>query len=130
MTLSDEDVTEILRIIDESQLAEIHVETDGFTLHVIRDGGRGEGSPRPQSDTVTVTAPMLGVFYTADAPGEEPFVSQGSSVEPDTTLCIIEVMKMMNSVTAGVAGTVVEVCQQNGDMVQEGAPLFRIAPAA
>jgi acetyl-CoA carboxylase biotin carboxyl carrier protein len=71
---------------------------------------------------------MLGIFYAADAPGEAPFVEQGSSVDPDTTVCIIEVMKMMNSVPAGVTGTVVEVCQENGDMVQEGDVLFRIAP--
>lgn len=141
MTLSDEDVREILQIIDETPLAEIHLETDGFTLHVIRSAAGDEASesravtrrdpepsPPPTTDLVTVNAPMLGVFYAADAPGEEPFVSRGSRVEPDTTVCIIEVMKMMNSVPAGITGTVIEICQENGDMVQEGDPLFRIAP--
>jgi acetyl-CoA carboxylase biotin carboxyl carrier protein len=141
MTLTDEDVREILRIIDETPLAEFHVETDDFTLHVTRhmDGGEpsapprastggAEGSPPSTKDVVMIEAPMLGVFYAADAPGEEPFVKPGSRVEPDTTVCIIEVMKMMNSVPAGVSGTVIEVCKENGDMVKEGEPLFRIAP--
>lgn len=125
MTLTDEDVAEILRIIDETPLAEIHVETDGFSLHVTRN--LDEGSP-PSKDVVTIEAPMLGVFYAADAPGEPPFVKEGDRVEPDTTVCIIEVMKMMNSVPAGVAGTVIEVCKENADMVKEGEPLFRVAP--
>jgi biotin carboxyl carrier protein len=73
---------------------------------------------------------MLGVFYRADSPGSEPFVKPGSPVEPDTTVCIIEVMKMMNSVPAGVTGTVVEVCQENAAIVEEGAPLFRVRHAA
>ncbi len=141
MTLTEEDVREILRIIDETPLAEFHVETDGFTLHVTRnmDGGEpsapprastgdAEGSPPSTQDSITIEAPMLGIFYAADAPGEEPFVKPGSRVEPDTTVCIIEVMKMMNSVPAGVSGTVVEVCRDNGEMVKEGDPLFRIAP--
>ena len=53
---------------------------------------------------------MLGTFYRASAPGQHPYVDVGSPVEPDTVVCLIEVMKMMNSIKAGVAGTVVEVC--------------------
>jgi acetyl-CoA carboxylase biotin carboxyl carrier protein len=91
-----------------------------------------EPAARPvpaQAALVTIGAPMLGVFYAADGPGERPFVEVGSSVEPDTTVCIIEVMKMMNSVPAGVAGTVVDVCAENAAIVEEGAPLFRVAPS-
>ncbi len=69
---------------------------------------------------------MLGTFYRAESPGAAPFVEVGAEVEPDTTVCIIEVMKMMNSVPAGLAGTVVEVCPENGELVEYGAPLFRI----
>lgn len=128
MPLSDEDIREILRIIDETPLAELRVQTDGFSLHVVKDAPPGEsrapsdGSPAPpaaearpapprSADLITVTAPMLGVFYRAEGPGKEPFVELGSEVAPDTTLCIIEVMKMMNSIPAGIAGTVAEVCQ-------------------
>ena len=69
---------------------------------------------------------MLGIFYGADGPGERPFVEVGSHVQEHTTVAIIEVMKMMNSVPAGVNGTVVEVCAENAAVVEEGAALFRV----
>ena len=69
---------------------------------------------------------MLGTFYRAPAPGDEPFVDVGTAVEPDTVVGLIEVMKMMNSIEAGVAGTIVEVCAENAAVVEAGAPLFRI----
>jgi biotin carboxyl carrier protein len=137
--LSDEDIREILRIIDETPLAEFRLDADGFSLHVVKGGAEGPPAsdtataptaPDSTDDILTIDAPMLGVFYRADSPGSEPFVKPGSPVEPDTTVCIIEVMKMMNSVPAGVTGTVVEVCQENAAIVEEGAPLFRVRQAA
>ena len=132
MALSDEDVREILRIIDDSQLAEIHIETDGFSLHV-RKGGGEASAPPPTTDAesdglVTIPAPMLGTFYRAEAPGKPPFVEVGTKIEPDTIVCIIEVMKMMNSVPAGVAGTIAEVFPDNAELVEYGQPLFRVEP--
>ena len=72
---------------------------------------------------------MLGTFYRAEAPGQPPFVEVGRQVEPDTIVCIIEVMKMMNSVPAGVAGTITEVVAENAELVEYGEPLFRVEPA-
>jgi acetyl-CoA carboxylase biotin carboxyl carrier protein len=138
MGLSDDDVREILRIIDESSLQELRIETEGFSLHVLRDGAapaepdtptRPQERPDEPKRLITIEAPMLGTLYLAEGPGQPPFVEVGSRVEADTTVCIIEVMKMMNSVGAGVAGTVAEVCEENGQFVQEGQPLFRVAPA-
>jgi biotin carboxyl carrier protein len=141
MPLTDDDVREILRIVDSSPLREIRVQTDGFSLHVVKDGGDPvpepdpdpELAPAPESpapqDLVTIEAPMLGVFYGADGPGERPFVEVGSRVQEHTTVAIIEVMKMMNSVPAGVSGTVVEVCAENAAVVEEGAALFRVNPS-
>ena len=74
----------------------------------------------------TIAAPMLGMFYRASAPGEEPFVEVGSKVGPDTVVGLIEVMKMMNAVPAGITGTIVEACVENAQLVEDGAPLFRI----
>jgi acetyl-CoA carboxylase biotin carboxyl carrier protein len=134
MPLSDEDVREILRIIDESELDELRIETDGFSLHV-RRGRRAEvpapePPPAPDADgAVTIDSPMLGTFYRADSPGAAPFVERGSAVEPDTIVCIIEVMKMMNSIPAGVSGRIVEVCPENAQLVEYGQPLFRVQPA-
>ena len=69
---------------------------------------------------------MLGTFYRAAAPGATPFVDVGARVEPDTVVCLIEVMKMMNSIPAGVSGTVVEVCAENAEPVEYGAVLFKV----
>jgi acetyl-CoA carboxylase biotin carboxyl carrier protein len=161
MGLSHEDVREILRIIDESDLDELSIETDGFSLHVSKssparstptvddarggpgsEGARGSKAPvesesprapakRAQKSAeedglVDIPSPMLGTFYRAESPGAPPFVEVGAEVEPGTTVCIIEVMKMMNSIPAGVAGTVEEICPENGQLVEYGEPLFRV----
>ncbi|HTP21224.1 MAG TPA: biotin/lipoyl-containing protein, partial [Solirubrobacteraceae bacterium] len=87
-------------------------------------------APANESDGLgTITAPMLGTFYRAEAPGKPPFVDVGARVEPDTIVCIIEVMKMMNSVPAGVSGTIAEIVPGNAELVEYGQPLFRVTPA-
>jgi acetyl-CoA carboxylase biotin carboxyl carrier protein len=160
MALSDEDVREILRIIDESGVDELRIESEGLSLHVRRGAAAATPPPVPpappaplarpapapespegptapavaedrQDDgRLTIESPMLGTFYRAESPGKDPFIEVGSSVEPGTTVCIIEVMKMMNSVSAGVSGTVVEICPQNAELVEYGEPLFRVTPAS
>lgn len=132
MPIDEDDVREILRLIDESDVAELRVETDGLSLYV----RRGDAAPdveRPAEEPPTeglhpIVAPMLGVFYRAPAPGATPFVDVGARVEETTVVCLIEVMKMMNAVPAGVAGTIVEVCATNAEAVEYGAPLFRVEP--
>jgi acetyl-CoA carboxylase biotin carboxyl carrier protein len=75
-----------------------------------------------------VKAPMVGTFYRAPAPGKPPFVEVGQSVEPDTVVCIIEVMKLMNSIEAGVRGVVKEIVVQDAAAVDYGAALMGIEP--
>lgn len=70
-----------------------------------------------------VTAPVVGVFYSAAAPGSEPFVKPGDQVRKGQTLCIVEAMKMMNEITAEFDGVVTEIVPQDGDLVEYGAPL-------
>jgi acetyl-CoA carboxylase biotin carboxyl carrier protein len=141
MALTDDDIREILRIIDESKLDELRVETEGFTLHVRKDGSglsvasrdsltesaaAAPGVTTAQPAGGTIDAPMLGTFYRAPAPGEAPFVDVGDEVEPGTVVGLIEVMKMMNSIEARVSGTIEAVCAENAEIVEAGAPLFRI----
>lgn len=155
MPLSDDDIHEILRLIDESDVAELHIETEAFSLHVVRGDAAGAGTepdqpPRaaapeasrphvsagsavdavhgetPTQAVHTISAPMLGTFYRAQAPGAPPFVDEGTQVEPDTIVGLIEVMKMMNPVPAGVVGTIVEVCAENAQLVEHGEPLFHV----
>ncbi|MEA2456165.1 MAG: acetyl-CoA carboxylase biotin carboxyl carrier protein [Thermoleophilaceae bacterium] len=135
MALTDEDVREILRLIDESELDELRIETADFKLHVVRGGAAAPevepepARPAPRSDGAahTIQAPMPGTFYRAEGPGMAAFVDVGTEVEPDTVVCLIEIMKMMNSVQAGVSGTVVEICVEDAELVADGAPLFRVA---
>lgn len=80
----------------------------------------------PESQGVEVTAPMVGVFYAAPAPGDEPFVRVGSKVKAGETLCIIEAMKVLNEVAAEADGEVLEICVADGDLVEFGSCLMRI----
>ena len=69
---------------------------------------------------------MVGIFYTAPSPEAEPFVKVGSKVKKGDTLCIIEAMKLMNDVVAEEDGEIVEVCAENGSLVEFGQTLFKI----
>lgn len=80
----------------------------------------------PEPKGIEVTAPMVGVFYAAPAPGDEPFVHVGSKVKAGETLCIIEAMKVLNEVTAETDGEVLEICVADGDLVEFDSCLMRI----
>ena len=80
----------------------------------------------PELMGAEVTAPMVGVFYAAPAPGDEPFVHVGSKVKAGETLCIIEAMKVLNEVTTEADGEVLEICVADGDLVEFGSCLMRI----
>jgi biotin carboxyl carrier protein len=127
--LTPEDVQEILRLIDESQFDELELETPRFTIRFTRGAPPAEEAAPEKAAAdglVEVASPMVGTFYRAPSPGAPPFVEVGSAVESGTQVCIIEVMKLMNSVVAGVSGVVAEVCAQNGAPVQYGDVLFRV----
>jgi biotin carboxyl carrier protein len=134
--LTPEDVKEILRLVDGSQFDEFELETPRLTIRFRRGESaipESTAAPTPPAEAraglVDVTAPMVGTFYRAPAPGEAPFVDVGSPVEAATQVCILEVMKLMSAVTAGAPGVVAEICRENGEVVGYGDLLFRIRPA-
>jgi acetyl-CoA carboxylase biotin carboxyl carrier protein len=86
-------------------------------------------SPSVPASWVAVTAPNLGTFYRAPKPGSPPFVEIGQPVEPDTEICLIEVMKLFTTLQAGVKGIVKQVCVKDAVMVEFGDTLFYIEPA-
>ncbi|MFD9664888.1 acetyl-CoA carboxylase biotin carboxyl carrier protein [Rhodococcus sp. NPDC059968] len=89
-----------------------------------------EQTPAPPTpEGTTVPAPMIGVFYRCPSPGAPPFVEPGERVEPDTTIGIIEVMKLMNPVTAGVSGTLTEILVKDNEQVEYGQPLAVVTEA-
>jgi acetyl-CoA carboxylase biotin carboxyl carrier protein len=86
--------------------------------------------PPSEPGLAEVASPLLGIFYRAPKPGEPPFVEIGSRVTEDTVVGIIEVMKLMNSVRAGVKGEVTEILALNGVLVEYGEVLLRVRPEA
>jgi acetyl-CoA carboxylase biotin carboxyl carrier protein len=146
--LTAANVREILAILEASTFDELLLETEGLKLTLRRNGAIGEARPAPvvvseraapmpaltptpparEAGLVTVAAPMLGVYYRAPKPGAEPFVQVGARVAADTIIGLIEVMKLMNAVPAGVAGEVVEIVAGDGGLVEYGQAILRIRP--
>ena len=157
MTLTANDVSAILQVLEDSSFDELSLEMDGVKLTL----RRGEGSattaapaarpvapteapkatqakpakaaaaaPSADPNAIDVPSPMLGVFYRAPKPGEPPFVEVGAAVEEDTIIGIIEVMKLMNTVRAGVRGEVVDILAENGALVEFDQTLLRVRKAA
>jgi acetyl-CoA carboxylase biotin carboxyl carrier protein len=155
VTLTAKDVAEIMRLLEQSGFDSLSLEIDGVKLNVQRGSARpatvaaaAVGEPASESQTqpqqpatrktnppsapglAEVTSPLLGIFYRAPKPGEPPFVEVGARVDEDTVVGIIEVMKLMNSVHAGVKGEVVEILAGNGTLVEYGEVLLRVRPEA
>jgi len=151
VSLSAKDVAEILRMLEESTFDTLSLEVDGMKLNLqrksakptqpsrIENRDRTQQQPGPlrpahkdsrpsQPGLLEVPAPLLGIFYRAPKPGEPPFVEVGSKVEENTVIGIIEVMKLMTPVNAGVKGEVVEILADNGAAVEYGEILIRLRP--
>jgi acetyl-CoA carboxylase biotin carboxyl carrier protein len=91
-----------------------------------RPAGTTRGAGAASEGDEVIRSPMVGTFYRSPEPGAPPFVEPGTRVEPATIVCIIEVMKLMNSVAAGVSGVVTHVFVENAQMVEHGQPLIAI----
>jgi len=158
MNLTNEDVQEILQLLDATSFNELHLETDRFKLALRRDGAgewtqtlqvvaqpsllasaespalspaqvqpaRGEATADTQ--LVEVRASLPGTFYRAPQPGAPPFVEIGAAVEATTVVCIIETMKLMNSIRAETRGSIAEICLADAQFAAKGAVLMRIRP--
>ncbi len=76
-----------------------------------------------------ITAPMVGIFYTAPSPDESDYVARGQTVKPGDVVCIIEAMKIMNQIEADAGGKLLDILVENGEAVEYGQPLFVVEPA-
>ncbi|MGB5695240.1 MAG: acetyl-CoA carboxylase biotin carboxyl carrier protein [Polyangiales bacterium] len=145
MKLDLDQLRELIRLLDESNLTEIEVEHDDDRIRVRREPGPSVGATASETATAVVhsahpagapgteeeekdyvTSPFVGTFYRAPSPESEPFVEMGDSFVPGQVLCIVEAMKLMNEIEAEAAGTVVEILVENGAPVEYGDRLFRI----
>ena len=146
MTLTAADVDRIMQLLEASHFDRLSLEVDGLKLELARSGAP---VPRPappppeppvppppapaiaasrEAGLVEIRSPLLGIFYRAPRPGEPPFVEVGARVEEDSIIGIIEVMKLMNTARAGVAGEVVEILGANGELVEYGEVLMLVRP--
>jgi len=83
----------------------------------------------PAAETgVLIKSPTVGTFYSAPGPDDPPFVTVGSKIKPDTTVCIVEAMKVFNPIPAEVSGTISAILANDGDAVEFDQPLFRVDP--
>jgi acetyl-CoA carboxylase biotin carboxyl carrier protein len=82
-----------------------------------------------EDGTVAITSPLIGRFYTQSEPGADAFVAVGDTVGPDSTVALIEVMKLFTAIPAGRSGTITEICVANKDIVEYGQVLFRVKPS-
>jgi acetyl-CoA carboxylase biotin carboxyl carrier protein len=85
-----------------------------------------ESEAEPDADLYKITSPIVGTFYRAPGPEKEPYVNEGSKVSPETTVCIVEAMKLMNEIQAEVSGEIVRIYVENGQPVEYGQPLFGV----
>jgi oxaloacetate decarboxylase alpha subunit len=139
-------IQEIVRIVQESGIAEVTIEEDGMRISVrstpdLPPGGQGEAPlalPEPEQPAasavtgtlVRVESPMVGTFYRAAQPGSPPFVEEGDVVAPGQTLCILEAMKLMNEVKAEIEAVVRTIRVENAAPVEFGQVLFELEPLA
>jgi acetyl-CoA carboxylase biotin carboxyl carrier protein len=146
MRLDLEQLRELIRLLDESNLTEIEVEQDDDRIRVRRDpvavagavtsqsvsaevaseAPGAAGVPHVDENGVYVTSPFVGTFYRAPSPDADAFVEVGDEVAAGQVLCIVEAMKLMNEIEAEAAGTIVEILVENGKPVEYGDRLFRI----
>jgi acetyl-CoA carboxylase biotin carboxyl carrier protein len=146
--ITRDDIIQILKMVTESDIDELHVETGDLKL-IIKKYGREESvqplesslppTPLPSQTTVQkpepvpieeengfipIKAPMLGTFYRRPKPDAPPFVEVGQLVKEEDVVCIIEVMKLFNMVRAGVKGRIVKICAENAQLVEYNQVLF------
>ena len=169
MDLTEEEVREILRLVEESSFDYLQINAGELNISIAKGGqvpqpwnqpaAQGAPAPAPVAPQaaapapppqgapaapaapaakagprtygpaiVPVEAPMVGTFYAAPDPESPPFVEAGAKVAPDTTVGLIEVMKVFTAVSAGVSGVITEMCVQDAELIEYGQVLFRVRP--
>ena len=146
------EIKELIEILDQSNLTEINIEdnkgsvvnlkkekeTEIITPQVAQQPAPSvaqpqvaQSAPQVSEDTqsqevVADNAPMVGTFYKSPSPEEGAYVQVGDKVSNDTTVCILEAMKLFNEIQAEISGEIVEILVEDGQMVEYGQPLFKV----
>ncbi|AVQ33100.1 acetyl-CoA carboxylase biotin carboxyl carrier protein [Staphylococcus muscae] len=144
------EIKELIEMLDQSNLTEIKIEnkdskislkkekiTQQITAASVPNVAQVNPEPSPIEQTLpvqqdvteelkTISAPMVGTFYKAPSPEESPYVQVGDQVNPETTVCILEAMKLFNEIQAEVSGEIAEILVEDGQMVEYGQALFKV----
>jgi acetyl-CoA carboxylase biotin carboxyl carrier protein len=149
--MSTERIQELLQLMEAHDLVELELKEENFKVRLSKQGAglplmqavphaalpaapqggasepaAGAGAAAPGEGLPVIESPIVGTFYTAPAPEADPFVKVGDKVGKETVVCIVEAMKVMNEVHAGIGGVIAEILVENGEAVEFGQPLFRI----
>ncbi|MBF7017035.1 acetyl-CoA carboxylase biotin carboxyl carrier protein [Staphylococcus durrellii] len=150
------EIKELIEILDQSSLTEINIEDKGNVVNLKKEKETEIITPQISQQPMqqvahqqelatapvvnnadntagaaeisgkTINAPMVGTFYKSPSPEESAYVQVGDSVSNDTTVCILEAMKLFNEIQAEVTGEIVEILVEDGQMVEYGQPLFKV----
>jgi acetyl-CoA carboxylase biotin carboxyl carrier protein len=149
------EIKELIRLISEKGFTEFEIEREGFRMRIIRSNNPGPVSPadhlvampqphteaalqpapsqssppeerQPEETLHIIKSPLVGTFYRSPSPNSEPFVKVGDRIEPETIVCIVEAMKLMNNIQSEISGVVAKIYAENGQPVEYGQPLFGV----
>ncbi len=140
------EIKELLLTIDKTNLGYVKLQIENLNLEVSKNKVTNHFSEsisntktienidvdmNPKLEIISedlhiIKAPLMGTFYKSSSPNSEPFIRVGDKIDKNTTLCIVEAMKLMNEITSDVCGEVVEVLVDNEDLVEYNQPLFKI----
>lgn len=148
-------IKQVVEMMKRSEISEFEIEEKDFKLRLSRKNGETQiiqaaapvaaapiaaaapaaaapaaaAAPVEEKGISIVKSPMVGTFYAAASPESPAFAKVGTKVSADSTVCIIEAMKVMNEIQAEISGTVTEVLIENGEAVEYGQPLFKVKTA-
>ena len=135
--MNESDIRKYAMLMKELELTGLEITENNQVVRLERSAPVSAAAPvaapaepmvaqQESTDGISVTSPIVGLFYAAPAENAEPYVSLGDRVKRGQTLCIVEAMKLMNEITAEFDGVVEKICVANGQMVEYGTELFRI----
>lgn len=151
------DIKAVIDLMKKNSVSEFEMEREGFKIRLKRSGGgavyeegaqvayipqpmalpspavgvaapAGAPAPAPAASGLEIKSPMIGTFYRSPSPEAASYVDVGAEVGPDTVVCIIEAMKVMNEIKAEVKGVITEILIDNAKPVEFGQPMFRVRP--
>ena len=150
------DLKKVVQIMNDNGLVEIEIEEEGKRLRLRKPDGSaptvlaavpgaapavmpvgppvpaapaGGAAPAEDAGLFTITAPMVGTFYRSPSPDADTYAEVGAKIGPESVVCILEAMKVMNEIKAECSGEIVKICVQNAEAVEYGQALFVVRPA-